>query len=123
VPVIVPQIKLKKLPVFFLPRARAVIVQQIRMKKLPVDSNAIYLVLTSKDVKVWGACNDYCGWHSQFKYQDGTPLSVALVMDAGQCVAGCGFSKGYISITYPSHIHHISITYPLHIHCISITYP
>ena len=36
----------------------------VSSKKLPIDSNAVYLVLTSADVSVQGFCDSQCGTHS-----------------------------------------------------------
>jgi hypothetical protein len=45
---------------------RAVVVNAIHTRALPSDSNGIYLVLTSADVKeTSGFGSRYCGWHSR----------------------------------------------------------
>jgi Phosphate-induced protein 1 conserved region/Bacterial Ig-like domain (group 3) len=45
---------------------------------LPVDSNGVYFVLTSGDVKVSGFPNSVCGWHSQQTYSN-TNIQYAFV--------------------------------------------
>ena len=46
---------------------------------LPLDSNGIYLVLTSSDVTaISGFCTLYCGWHS-FATVDGVDIKFSFV--------------------------------------------
>ncbi|KAG5231714.1 protein EXORDIUM [Salix suchowensis] len=60
--------------------------------KLPVDSNAIYLVLTAKDVNVEKFCMDSCGFHdSVLVTPKGSVIVYAHVGDAVQCPGFCAW--------------------------------
>lgn len=60
--------------------------------KLPVDSNAIYLVLTAKDVSVEKFCMDSCGFHdSVLVTPKGSVIVYAHVGDAVQCPGFCAW--------------------------------
>lgn len=65
-----------------------------------MNSNGVYMVLTSKDVKVGsptsGFCGfvGYCGWHSQTQV-GGVPVPYGFVGDSTeQCNDGCGHNLG-----------------------------
>eukprot|EP00897_Mesotaenium_endlicherianum_P000059 jgi/Mesen1/10053/ME000073S09332 len=63
----------------------------------PDDTNGIYFVLTSPDVKKGGFCTDYCGWHSAMSVA-GQAIKYAFVGNpATQCINGCAsqFYSGY----------------------------
>jgi hypothetical protein len=56
---------------------------------LPKDTNAIYLVLTSKDVnETSGFCTQYCGWHTNATIS-GADIKFAFIGDAARCPTGC----------------------------------
>ena len=66
------------------------------MSKAPgwstVDSNAIYLVLSSSDVnETSGFCTRYCGWHTFTTALNTakTPVKYAFVGNANRCLASC----------------------------------
>lgn len=67
---------------------------------LPVDSKAMYMVLTSADVKVGnrknGFCRGYCGFHSYSNYK-GTSIKYGFTGDASsQCPGSvCNMNMGY----------------------------
>ena len=56
----------------------------------PADTNSIYVVLTSKDVKVSsGFCKQFCGYHTSTKV-NGTNVQYAFIGDpTSQCLSGC----------------------------------
>ncbi|GJP66966.1 hypothetical protein CLOP_g23828 [Closterium sp. NIES-67] len=56
--------------------------------KLPFDSEAVYMMIGSKDVQVNGFCTDYCGWHSQGSY-GGARLIFGFQGHHGACPNGC----------------------------------
>ncbi|CAI7887808.1 unnamed protein product [Closterium sp. NIES-53] len=58
-------------------------------KPLPYDANGIYLLLTSKDVKVPGFCTEYCGYHTM-DYIDQDAVAYSLVGHHGKCPQNCG---------------------------------
>ncbi|CAG8545106.1 6571_t:CDS:1 [Ambispora leptoticha] len=65
---------------------------------LPVETNALYYVLSSKDVQSEGFCKDYCGYHSHFTRPDNTQLLFAYVGNAEQqCAPGCATGNPDIS--------------------------
>jgi hypothetical protein len=56
---------------------------------LPKDPNAVYLVLTSKDVNATsGFCTRYCGWHTAATI-GGADIKYSFVGDAARCPTGC----------------------------------
>ncbi|MFO0722741.1 MAG: kelch repeat-containing protein [Myxococcota bacterium] len=72
-----------------------IVAQSIRSHRLPKDSNGIYFVLTSADVKQhWGDenfCQVFCGWH-WFATIDGTVIKYSFVGDpTTQCPNACSF--------------------------------
>jgi hypothetical protein len=69
---------------------QAVVAKTISSGRLPKDSNGVYFVLTSRDVKeTSGFCTAYCGWHSHATI-DGTDIKFAFVGDASQqCPSAC----------------------------------
>ncbi|CAI5535907.1 unnamed protein product [Closterium sp. Naga37s-1] len=60
---------------------------------LPFDSNAIYMLMGSKDVRVSGFCTDYCGWHSLASH-NGANLVYGFLGHHGACPNGCMTQKG-----------------------------
>lgn len=88
-------------------KVSSVVFRALQKKQLPVDSNAVYMVLTSADVLETpdgGFCAGtwppkgsnivgYCGWHQYFMY--GTkPVPYAFIGNADQCVKRCGHLEG-----------------------------
>ncbi|CAI7843000.1 unnamed protein product, partial [Closterium sp. NIES-53] len=61
-------------------------------KPLPYDADGIYLLLTSKDVKVAGYCSQYCGWHTM-DYLNSKPVVYSLVGHHGRCPKNCGAQR------------------------------
>ncbi|CAG8444009.1 4277_t:CDS:1 [Ambispora gerdemannii] len=65
---------------------------------LPEESNAIYFILSSKDVRSEGFCKDYCGYHSHFTRPSNTQLIYSYVGNAEeQCASGCATGNPNIS--------------------------
>jgi hypothetical protein len=57
--------------------------------KLPLDSNGIYLVLTSADVNATsGFCTQYCGWHTHGTIS-GVDVKYSFVGNPDRCPASC----------------------------------
>jgi flagellar hook protein FlgE len=67
-----------------------VVADAITSGRLPKDSNALYFVLTSKDVTATsGFCSQYCGWHNHASL-GGTDIKYSFVGNATtQCPTGC----------------------------------
>jgi len=73
-----------------------VVRQAITTHALPADTNGVYFVLTSQDVKqgvsINSFCNLYCGWHNT---GSGTlngktaDIRYAFVGDAARCITSC----------------------------------
>ncbi|KAG9297697.1 hypothetical protein G9A89_011212 [Geosiphon pyriformis] len=64
--------------------------EAINVKLLPEQENAIYYILSSKDIKSEGLCKDYCGYHSHFQRPNNSLLKFAYVGNAEtQCPTGC----------------------------------
>ena len=56
---------------------------------LPYDSNAIYFVLTSKDVNASsGFCTQYCGWHTSGTSSKGK-VRYSFVGNPDRCPSSC----------------------------------
>ncbi len=68
----------------------SVVANAINSGRLPKDSNGVYFVLTSKDVKESsGFCTTYCGWHSAGTL-GATTIKYAFVGDGSQqCPNSC----------------------------------
>jgi hypothetical protein len=57
---------------------------------LPADSNGVYMVLTSADVKVAGFCNSYCAYHNTSTSIYGNMhIRYALIPDPTQRCSAC----------------------------------
>lgn len=56
---------------------------------LPVDSNGLYVVLTSADVGIPGFCASFCGWHSVAS-RNGVDIKFSFVGDSTRCGGSCG---------------------------------
>lgn len=73
---------------------QSIVTDTINSGALPKDSNGIYVVLTSQDVKeTSGFCTQYCGWHTHaaIGFADGSNMDTkfAFVGDAAQCPSAC----------------------------------
>ncbi len=69
---------------------QAVVEGQIAGGHLPEDTNAIYFVLTSADVKESsGFCTQYCGWHWYYTRNDGSVIKYSFVGNPDQCPSAC----------------------------------
>jgi len=67
----------------------AVVNKAITGGNLPKNSNAVYFVLTSADVKeTSGFCTQYCGWHTN-SIIGGQDIKVAFVGNPSQCATSC----------------------------------
>jgi hypothetical protein len=56
---------------------------------LPSDANAVYFVLTSKEIKeTSGFCSQYCGWHTRATI-GGKDIKYAFVGNPDQCPSSC----------------------------------
>ena len=68
----------------------AVASKAITSGKLPLDTNGVYFVLTSPDVKESsGFTTQYCGWHS-YGTVNGSPIKFAFIGDAAtQNIGAC----------------------------------
>ena len=69
---------------------------------LPKDTNGVYFVLTSPDVReTSGFCTVYCGWHTSGSIL-GSDIKYSFVGDADQCPSACAAqSPGPNSTTGP----------------------
>lgn len=71
----------------------------IKENKLPLDSNGIYVILTSQDVDhsayFGGFCSDFCGWHNYFPISN-TNVKYSFVGDIEKCPKVCSVKKEYL---------------------------
>jgi hypothetical protein len=67
----------------------AVVSSAIASGRLPKDTNAVYFVLTSKDVnETSGFCTQYCGWHTHATI-GGSDIKFSFVGNADRCPSAC----------------------------------
>jgi hypothetical protein len=67
----------------------SIVASAITSGRLPKSSNAVYFVLTSKDVdETSGFCSQYCGWHDNATISS-TKIKYAFVGNAARCPADC----------------------------------
>ncbi|CAI5459436.1 unnamed protein product [Closterium sp. Yama58-4] len=52
---------------------------------LPIDTDGIYLVLTSSDVQVDGFCDSFCGFHTQTTLDSGENVAVGFIGSHDNC--------------------------------------
>jgi hypothetical protein len=69
---------------------QAIVSDAITSRALPSDTNGVYFVLTSADVKESsGFCTQYCGWHTHANI-GGADIKYAFVGNpATQCLSSC----------------------------------
>jgi hypothetical protein len=68
---------------------QAIVSRAISSSTLPLDTNGIYLVLTSSDVaESSGFCSKYCGWHTAGTIS-GTNIKYAFIGNANRCLSAC----------------------------------
>ncbi len=61
--------------------------------KFPNNANAVYFVLTSKDVnESSGFCTQYCGWHT-YGTVNSTKIKYSFVGDPGRCITSCAYQS------------------------------
>ena len=72
-----------------------IVKNQISKGSLPVDSNGIYVVLTSADVQeTSGFCTSFCGWHSDGLMVGNTDIKYAFVGNGEACATTPGSWQG-----------------------------
>jgi hypothetical protein len=68
---------------------KTIVAAHISNGDLPSDKNAVYFVLTSKDVnETSGFCTQYCGWHTHGTIGS-ADIKYSFVGDAARCLSGC----------------------------------
>lgn len=71
---------------------QAIIADAIASNNLPLDSNGIYFILTSSDVKQTlgfsAFCVDFCGWHEHFSISD-VDIKYSFVGNPKLCPSSC----------------------------------
>ena len=68
---------------------KTVVSSAISSGSLPKDPNAVYFVLTSKDVNATsGFCTQYCGWHTHGTIS-GTDIKYSFVGNPDRCPSSC----------------------------------
>lgn len=68
---------------------QAVVTKAIDSGALPTSTNAVYFVLTSKDVnETSGFCTQYCGWHTNGSI-NGKNIKYAFVGNPDRCPSAC----------------------------------
>ena len=68
---------------------QALVANAISAGSLPKDGNAVYFVLTSKDVNATsGFCTQYCGWHTHGTI-GGTDIKYSFVGNPDRCPSSC----------------------------------
>ena len=70
-------------------KIQTIVATAISSGALPKDKNALYFVLTSKDVnETSGFCTQYCGWHTHGKIA-ATDIKYSFAGDASRCISSC----------------------------------
>jgi len=70
-------------------RVQSVVSSAITSGRLPKDTNAIYFVLTSSDVReTSGFCTRYCGWHTRGTIS-GSDIKFSFVGNPDRCSSAC----------------------------------
>jgi hypothetical protein len=70
-------------------KVKLVVSSAISSGRLPKDTNALYFVLSSKDVKESsGFCTQYCGWHNHATISS-ADIKYSFVGDAARCITSC----------------------------------
>jgi hypothetical protein len=70
-------------------RVQSVVSSAITSGRLPKDTNALYFVLTSSDVReTSGFCTQYCGWHTRATIS-GSDIKFSFVGNSDRCSAAC----------------------------------
>lgn len=76
----------------------AVVTNAIDNQQIPSDPHAIYLVLTSADIKqgtfFGGFCGGYCGWHDH-KLYNSVDIKYSFVGDPAKCLDTCTAKSKY----------------------------
>jgi len=68
---------------------QSIVSSAISSSALPKDTNAVYFVLTSSDVKESsGFCSQYCGWHTSGTIS-GSDINYAFIGNPDQCPSSC----------------------------------
>jgi hypothetical protein len=68
---------------------QTVVSSAISSGRLPKDTNAVYFVLTSKDVTASsGFCTQYCGWHTHGTIS-GSDIKYSFVGNPDRCPSAC----------------------------------
>ena len=68
---------------------KKVVASAISSGRLPKDTNGVYFVLSSKDVKESsGFCTQYCGWHTHGSISN-ADIKYSFVGDAARCLSSC----------------------------------
>jgi hypothetical protein len=68
---------------------QTVVSSAISSGRLPKDTNAVYFVLTSKDVTASsGFCTQYCGWHTHGTIS-GSDIKYSFVGNPERCITSC----------------------------------
>jgi len=68
---------------------KAVVSSAITSGRLPTDTNALYFVLTSSDVRESsGFCSQYCGWHTNGSI-NGADIKYSFVGNPDRCPSAC----------------------------------
>jgi hypothetical protein len=71
----------------------AIVKGAVMNHSLPKDQNALYFVLTSKDVnETSGFCSAYCGWHTHATVSGGD-YKYSFVGDAARCISSCAIQS------------------------------
>jgi hypothetical protein len=70
---------------------QTVVSSAISSGRLPKDTNAVYFVLTSKDVTASsGFCTQYCGWHTHGTIS-GSDIKYSFVGNPERCLSSCAW--------------------------------
>lgn len=77
-----------------------VVTDSLESNQLPTDDNAVYFVLTSKDVttymEYYELCIDYCGWHNNAMY-GAHDIKYSAIGDLTRCSDACTMQSSYYS--------------------------
>src|SRR5262249_12042517 len=68
---------------------KSIVSDAISTGALPKNTNAVYFVLTSKDVNATsGFCTQYCGWHTNGTIS-GSDIKYSFVGNPDRCISSC----------------------------------
>jgi hypothetical protein len=66
----------------------AIVDRNISPTKLPFNTNGVYFVITSSNIRKSGFCTQYCGWHTAGNLS-GRHVRYSFIGNANRCLSSC----------------------------------